>query len=419
MATKVKLAVKNEGARVAAIPDLRGHIPALDGLRGIAILSVMAFHFTWFSGIPVDTVMMRGWYNVASAGWAGVDLFFVLSGFLITGILYESKGGTGYFRTFYVRRALRIFPLYYAFLAIFFLALPLLFADSVNVRENTQDQLWYWTHLSNVLLTLKGDWAETSTYVVHFWSLAVEEQFYLFWPVVVVLLSGRQLLKFCAAIIVLSLLLRIFLFASGVGIAAFVLAPARMDTLVFGAVLALLLRDRQLHLYVRRWVRPVASVAAVMLASLVLMRGGLNKNEPLTGTIGFTLLAILFTAAVFAGVAGNRNGWFTRMLSTRGLRFFGKYSYALYVFHQPISLVLKDLGLVKLLADVGLQGLVAQLLFATIAMLFSVAASLASWTLLEKQFLKLKERFPQRQTADLDYDARVAEGFAARVKVAG
>lgn len=377
------------------LPNVRGHMPTLDGMRGIAVLAVMAFHFSEFSGISASTVALGAWHGISSAGWIGVDLFFVLSGFLITGILYDSKGEAGYFRTFYTRRALRIFPLYYGVLAVFFLLLPLLFPASDAVRANTSSQVWYWTHLSNVQIALDG-WTASSFYLVHFWSLAIEEQFYLIWPVVVLLLSGRQLVRFCAAVMVFSLLLRAWLFATGAGVSAYVLMPARMDTLAFGAVLAIALRDPSMHAHLRRLARPLAVACATLLCAVLVWRGALDKTDAVTGTIGFTLLGALFSAAMFFAVTTAAGSRWNRMLSSRVLRFFGKYSYALYVFHQPIALLLAATGLPLALGGLGAPELAAQVIYTAVAGTVSVVAALMSWNLYEKQFLKLKDRLASR-----------------------
>ena len=375
----------------ALMPNVRGHIPPLDGLRGIAVLAVMTFHFSMFSGIPANTLPLAVWHGLSSAGWIGVDLFFVLSGFLITGILHDSKASTTYFRTFYARRSLRIFPLYYGVLAAFFLVLPFVFPGSAAVQSNTSSQLWYWTHLSNMQIALEG-WETSSFYIVHFWSLAVEEQFYLVWPIVVLLLTGRRLIRFCGAVIAFSLLLRIYLFASGEGVAAFVLMPARMDTLAFGAVLAIGMRDPGVYAQFRRYWRPLAALCATGLCALLLWRGALDKTDPVTGTVGFTLLAGLFSAIMFFAVTampGSRSG---RLLSSRPLRFFGKYSYALYVFHQPVSLVMTALGLPLALAQLGAPEFITHVAYAAAATAVSIGISLLSWHLYEKQFLKLRDR---------------------------
>src|SRR5215208_3201612 len=126
--------------------SLPAHLPTLDGVRAIAVLTVMVMHFTLMkpSGV-VERVLV----NSISGGWAGVDLFFVLSGFLITGILVDAKGGEHYFRNFFVRRALRIFPLYYGYLTLLFVVLPFLVPRTAEEYSGFQNGVWVWTYLSN------------------------------------------------------------------------------------------------------------------------------------------------------------------------------------------------------------------------------------------------------------------------------
>ena len=164
----------------------RGHIPALDGVRGLAVLMVMTFHFfqrdDW-RHIPIG----RALTSISHIGQTGVDLFFVLSGFLITGILLDAKGSPHYFRTFYVRRVLRIFPLQYVALAFFFFVLPLI----ANVPwVPFGDQLWGWLYAINLHTTFSSTEARLPG---HFWSLAVEEHFYFIWPAVVLMCSRRRI----------------------------------------------------------------------------------------------------------------------------------------------------------------------------------------------------------------------------------
>src|SRR5262245_10664845 len=163
---------------------IASHIPALDGIRGIAILLVLLFHFGQYGhGLPYPAVFVdKLFHRICQIGWVGVDLFFVLSGFLITGILYDSKGRNHYFRNFYVRRCLRILPLYYFSLILFLIVLPKLFPLHTGFRSLRQDSFWYWTYLSNVRVAYRG-W-DSFGVLDHFWSLAVEEQFYLLWPIV-------------------------------------------------------------------------------------------------------------------------------------------------------------------------------------------------------------------------------------------
>jgi len=157
-------------------------IPALDGVRGLAIVLVMFRHMSLkqMGQSPTAPLLDRVVHAVASFGWVGVDLFFVLSGFLITGILLDAKGKPGAFSRFWKRRALRIFPLYYAACAFLFFVLPHIgyFARDPATARLVHYQVWYWLYGVNVLEVLHGGLA-TPLNTAHFWSLSVEEQFYL------------------------------------------------------------------------------------------------------------------------------------------------------------------------------------------------------------------------------------------------
>jgi peptidoglycan/LPS O-acetylase OafA/YrhL len=175
-----------------------GHIPALDGIRGIAIIAVMVFHFFLFGGLSPQNKIDGIFYAVAKMGWAGVDLFFVLSGFLITGILHDSRGNDGFFRIFYARRFFRIFPLYYGALVLFLVVLPLSGAAWKALETGPKEQFWLWAYVTNIRIALDNDWGRVPKALIHFWSLAVEEQFYLAWPFLVYFASRRVVLRLCA-----------------------------------------------------------------------------------------------------------------------------------------------------------------------------------------------------------------------------
>lgn len=381
------------------IPSRSEHYPALDGIRGIAILAVMVFHFFSFGGMVTGGILDRVSAAIASTGWVGVDLFFVLSGFLITGVLSDARGSSHFLRHFYTRRALRIFPLYYAVLVVFFVVLPQLLPSSQVVHANTQGQLWFWTYLSNVQITVYG-WHATSLYVDHFWSLAIEEQFYLVWPLLVLFLSRRAMLYTCGVVVVASLVLRLWLHVHSFPTAAYVLTAARMDTLAIGAALALAIRDPAQLLTLLRWVRPVLATAILLLAGICVARGGLDKNDPVVGTVGFSLLGLTFGGILLLGItAPTATSPFARLFVTAPLRALGKYSYALYVFHQPVALMLVGLGfsaaIIPPIAGLGLPG---EIVYAAFAGAISLIAAMLSWHLYEKHFLKLKDRFSHRQT---------------------
>ena len=196
----------------------RGHIKPLDGLRGIAILLVMWFHFAWPA--KAQGLITRLYVSVAALGWVGVDLFFVLSGFLITGILLDSKRGAGYFRNFYARRVLRIFPLYYAVLLVTLVILPLIVPyDTPALKRLLEGQGWLWLYSTNISVAVEhGNWIASADWLRMgaLWSLAVEEHFYLVWPLLVFFLSRRALLRTSIAMIVLVPILRTVALFAGV-----------------------------------------------------------------------------------------------------------------------------------------------------------------------------------------------------------
>ena len=167
---------------------MRGHLPALDGVRGLAVLGVLLLHF--IGNMQPQDALERALVTVTKYGSYGVELFFVLSGFLITGILYDARNKPHYFRNFYMRRLLRIFPLYYGVLALVFLVAPLIpLLQGPTLDYLVERQAWAWLYAVNIYIAKHGDWS--LSYLDHFWSLAIEEHFYLFWPLVVFLLARR------------------------------------------------------------------------------------------------------------------------------------------------------------------------------------------------------------------------------------
>ena len=334
------------------------------------------------------------YYKLAMFGWTGVDLFFVLSGFLITGILYDSKGGGQFFRTFYMRRFLRIFPLYYGFLVIwFFLILPH-YPWPADVGGTVRSQVWSWTYLTNLVQALRNDLNAAPTFTGHFWSLAVEEQFYLVWPFIVYLLSRERLMRVCIGCMVTSVALRAVLCLAGHEIAAYVLTPARIDALSAGAIIALTARGPRGLQSLQRWALPVAIASA---AFFFISTFWMKLKAPLEGfaqtTIGGSALAIFFGAVlVMVLIPASAVSALCRGAS---LRFLGRYSYGLYVIHLPVAFfVTRHAFFVADFPKLLGSQLPAQALFHILAGGISIGIALVSWHVYEKQFLKLKNRFP-------------------------
>lgn len=386
--------------------NAHGHVPALDGLRGVAILLVMAFHFVSTGATLAHgdaSLCDRILYGVAGAGWIGVDLFFVLSGFLITGILLDAKGSTGFLRNFYARRALRIFPLYYAYLAVLLIIVPL--AAGARFDAPFLDQVWYWLYLPNIRAAVAPAVHENLFHNAagHLWSLAIEEQFYLVWPFCVMAVARRRFAGFCALVIAGALVTRIGLQA--MGLSAYAVMPARADALAMGALVALAVRSPQGAHAARVLALPAATAAAFVIAAIAVRGSGLHIGDVWTQTAGLSVLAALFAAVVF-GASRPADRALPRVLSWRPLRNLGKYSYGIYMLHQPLIVLaawrIDAAG--GLPAVLGLQT-PAVVVLALAAGAASYAAAWLSWHLYESRFLRLKARF-----------AYAAKGQASRVR---
>jgi peptidoglycan/LPS O-acetylase OafA/YrhL len=373
-----------------------GHLPVLDGVRGIAILSVLIFHVSVFPG---EGRVELGVRMAASFGWAGVDLFFVLSGYLITGILLKARGAPGYYRTFYVRRTLRIFPLYYGYCMVIFLVLPFLRGlGTPGSEELTAAAPWYLAYAMNVRIALANSWEPaTVAGTAFFWSLCVEEQFYLLWPATVARLSSVDLGRLCVALIVIAFTFRLAMVRTDHAFAAYVLLPSRMDGLAIGAWLAVAVRRPGMLERLAR-LAPVV-LASALLALLVLIRhtGYTGWDNAWMSTVGMTCTAIA-SAALIVLVVGRQHSRAARFVSLKPLRVFGRYAYGLYVLGGIAALLLSASGLLDAVPGrvfgTALPTLLWHLLL-TIGL--TMALALLSFELFEQPALRLKRYFPYRE----------------------
>lgn len=380
-------------ARHASDTGLSGHIPALDGLRGLAILMVMTVHMTVMtSDAPVDRAFMR----LAALGWTGVDLFFVLSGFLITGILVDAKEAPHYFRDFYARRVLRIFPLYYAVAFVSLVLLPRMPAlDGVLADGREPAHAWtYWLYISNFASAWEG--RLTGGILIVAWSLAIEEQFYMLWAPIVYWLSRAALLRLCVGLIAAALAVRVALVASDVApVVLYVLPCTRMDALAVGGLIAIVARSPAGLRALTRHARTVGAVAAAAVAAAVLLDRSPLWSGPVMQTLGYTGLAFMFGALLVMAVASPAGHAIRWALTSRPLRTFGKYSYALYLIHLPARRVVRDnfFGPDDFPSLLG-SSLPAQMLFYGLGAGLALAVAYVSWHLYEKPLLSLKRYFP-------------------------
>lgn len=364
-----------------------GHLPALDGLRGLAILLVLAYHFTLSmsgQGLPARLL-----FKLTSAGWSGVDLFFVLSGFLITGILSDARDSPNRFRNFYARRSLRIFPLYYGTLAAVLLALPMIESRVGGFGGVSDASPWLWSYGTNLLVAGRESWFPLS----HFWSLAVEEHFYLFWPAVIFGCGRKVAFRVCGAMILIAAAVRIVLVARGAVLAAYCLTACRMDALAIGSALALAARGPGgISALVPR-AKLAATLSGAALLGLAARGSGLAFHDPRVQVVGYPLLACFF-AAILALVVARPTGSIATAARFAPLRSLGRYSYGLYVYNSLFLLVAEGTSLLhNLIARSGSTAL-GRCLYVATAASTTLAVAWLSYHLFEKHFLKLKRHFP-------------------------
>jgi peptidoglycan/LPS O-acetylase OafA/YrhL len=371
--------------------------PALDGLRALAVLMVFYQHY-----LTVHPVL--NW------GWTGVDCFFVLSGFLITGILYDTRETTHRFRTFYVRRTLRIFPLYYGVLLVALLLNP--------IFHWVWHPAWFlWPfYLGNYarFIWLSDFLKDTKTlehfrssipfhtpfflYVGHFWSLCVEEQFYLVWPLIVFFVNDRvRLRNFCIAVCVFSLAARIacLYFVPQPYLQAemlYRLTPLRADALMLGGLLALILRGPEVR-WLSRILRPTLYI---FIASFFIFEAMYrlfvhhvyypSPSAPGLSTIGFTLIDLF--AGIIILVSLEPSSLLYRVLTLKPLRRLGQMSYGFYVFHD-----IPHVAYIMLVSHLFGSFHQERYVVALIALVGTLILSYLSFRYFEAPFLRLKDRF--------------------------
>jgi peptidoglycan/LPS O-acetylase OafA/YrhL len=378
-----------------------GHVAALDGVRGLAILLVI-WHHAGRSGTPAAFPALA-MSEAAGLGWVGVDLFFVLSGMLITGILMDTRDSPGYFRSFYGRRTLRIFQLYYAALFIVLFVLPALPGPFRGEPFSPREGNWsLWLYLMNVVFALGNGREIVHGMLFPFWSLGVEEQFYLMWPLLVWVLPRRALGWASAALMVGALALRCGMTAAGVSpLATYTFTLGRVDALAAGALLAVAARQAG---GLARW-RPTAVrtgwACAAGLGAVVIATRNTSNMTGLMQTAGFSLVAVLFAAFLALLLTSGPSHPLTRFMELRWMRHIGARSYGLYVWHM---VVIWPMLRTRLLPRMGvdLASPLYPLIVTAVALAASLVVSEASWRLVEQPFLKLKRYVPRPAARGVD-----------------
>ena len=319
-------------------PAFARRVPELDGLRGLAILLVLVWHYVAITLPPasggLETVLRRP----LLLAWSGVDLFFVLSGFLIGGILLDESTSPRFFTTFYARRFCRIFPLYYLWLVTFFVGVAIVgpgAAEYLARLFNLELPAWcYPLYLQNVFMTTRrtfgGEWVSVT------WSLAIEEQFYLLLPIVVRTLRPRKLAWVVGVAVILAPILRVALSPHDMFFGPYTLLPCRADSLGLGVLAALASRNERCWAWLGAHRRSIAIAFAILFAGVVVLTG--HHQGRLMNAVGYTWLAAFYAAALLLAVVNP--GPATRaLLRSRPLQELGALAYGVYLLHMGANAI--------------------------------------------------------------------------------
>jgi peptidoglycan/LPS O-acetylase OafA/YrhL len=306
---------------------VRGHVPELDGIRGLAVLLVLVWHyFTCQDAAKLGPA----WVEVTKTTylfWTGVDLFFVLSGYLIGGILWENHRHPGFYRAFYIRRAARILPVYGALLASYFLLQAFLTGPAYHWLFH--DPLPNWSLLTftqNIWMGIRSNFGGHFLGIT--WSLAVEEQFYLVIPFLLWLL-GRQ--RFPVAVVILAVSAP-FLRLVYPGLHAMVGMPFRMDSLLIGVMLGMLMQRPELA----RGLEEIKGTLVGVLAVLFIGMGAMTRSGAGHGFLDRSAIATFYAVFILVALL-YRGSQVTAPLRSVVLTRLGMYSYGLYMYHQMVA----------------------------------------------------------------------------------
>jgi len=391
-------------------------IPELDGLRGIAVLSVVCIHYIVVSP-SADSPIAALFQRAVALGWSGVDLFFVLSGFLIGGILLDARGSPNYFKAFYARRFLRIIPLYYAWVLLYIVVVAVaghvLQSHSNSGRPEMSGAPVYvhFLFLQNVWPI--AFWGLGAGWFTQMWSLAVEEQFYLVCPWLIRFVSTRHLHIILFAVIAGTPFLRLTLraIAHVRPMSIYILTPCRADALAIGILAALLCRNEEWKQHLAHHWRYLNAARIALGAGVLCLLIWVPSNFSFAAqTIGYTWLAV-FYAVCMLSVLSRPSDILAKCTRLPWLRNLGTVSYCIYIIHGAVLIVCHGVLLRHLPQVSTASGAAITLLAAAITY---VCARL-SWRFFEQPLLERGHRFrfdasraPVSPGVDVDVRAKAA-----------
>jgi peptidoglycan/LPS O-acetylase OafA/YrhL len=355
-------------------------VPELDGIRGIAIALVIVFHLQelLFLDLP-STISIKVASRILGLGWVGVDIFFVLSGFLITGILLRDNDMPSFWWDFYTRRFFRIVP---AFLVVFLIVLMFLPHVSLRIVMTYVFFLANWTIVNGTEIPTMG----------HIWSLAVEEQFYLIWPVIVRKLPKSQLLYTSLALAISSIVLRLILYKCGINpYVIYKITPTRLDGLAVGSATAIAMQlQRPKEILKQHWINISWAAVAIWLSGFCILKFSYFSWKPMSTVFATPGVEILAGMYIFASLEAELPSKIQVVLVNPALGWLGRRSYGLYLIHEPIhhaaSHLLETLKINRPLERFGLN------LCSTLSVLVvSLALTEISWRFVESPALRLSK----------------------------
>jgi peptidoglycan/LPS O-acetylase OafA/YrhL len=364
------------------------HYPELDGIRGIAILLVLMFHCRII--FMPQSMAEKTYFAFAESLWVGVDLFFVLSGFLITGILLDTYQRKDYFRSFYIRRILRIFPLYYSVIFLVTIASHVTKFEALQ-QPSVIAQTSYWLYLQNWLTLFNF---HPTSILGHFWSLAIEEQFYLLWPALVLFAARRNAIgKLCISAIVIAFIIRAILvhqIGQNIGETqpAYFVTFSRIDALALGSFAAYLFHERHSLESFRPAASWLALISMVVITIIVITQKGFNGHNSIVLYFGLLPLAVFFSSLLMLALTSNKQNKLRIFLRGSWLRFIGKISYGIYIFHWPVIVLLKQ----SWLSITPVNFWINQIGFILLVGACSLMIAWLSYQYFESPFLRLKDR---------------------------
>jgi peptidoglycan/LPS O-acetylase OafA/YrhL len=393
-------AIPARARAVAGLMSSKGktRIPELDGARGVAILMVVCAHY-------LETPVNGGWVAktagaMVSTAWSGVDLFFVLSGFLIGGILIDNQKSGSYFKTFYIRRICRIFPLYYLWLTLYYALSAWLPRSFPGYSASFGWELFrfpkwgYLFFLQNFYTAATGDFGPI--WMSPTWSLAVEEQFYLFLPVVMWIALRGKPLRVILVSIALVPAVRVFLFLFHPSLFIGVLFPCRADSLLLGVLCAYIIRKKHCLTWLGQNLKVLYVLFFGLLAGMIYIVAlsygrppGSVFNSLELASFGFTVVALFFSCVLLIATVA-RGSWIAGILRLPILRHFGMLAYGIYLTHDAIRVIMLDLVLG---AGARQSPIFSRNLVGAAAFLITWLVALVSWRYFEEPIIRWGHSF--------------------------